>query len=445
MALVQMGAVSVPLQTSAPITQLRPIVAETEPVVFAAGADYLDDAVELVLIGHSPARLVVFDYHPEADDQREALDAARTRLAKAGTPVIVETLTELVARGEALPAAPLLAPDDDDDPLALLIYTSGSTGAPKGAMYPQHLVANFWGKSTWSWGEPSTEPSITLSFMPMSHVMGRGILYGTLGNGGTAYFAGSSDLSTLFEDLALVRPTELNFVPRIWDMLFQEFQSELDRRLTDGADRAALEAEVKVELRENLLGGRFVSALTGSAPISAEMKAFVESLLDLHLVEGYGSTEAGDPSSSTARCVGRRYDRLQAGRRPRSGLLPRRTSRTHAASCWSSPSTSSPAITSDPSSPRTSSTRTASTGPETSLLRSVPDQLVYLDRRNNVLKLSQGEFVTVSKLEAVFACSPLVRQIYIYGNSARAYLLAVIVPTEDALARVGGDVEQVSR
>ncbi len=48
-----------------------------------------------------------------------------------------------------------------------------------------------------------------------------------------------------------------------------------------------------------------------------------------------------------------------------------------------------------------------------------PDQLVYLDRRNNVLKLSQGEFVTVSKLEAVFGDSPLVRQIYVYGNSAR--------------------------
>ena len=36
-----------------------------------------------------------------------------------------------------------------------------------------------------------------------------------------------------------------------------------------------------------------------------------------------------------------------------------------------------------------------------------PDQLVYLDRRNNVLKLSQGEFVTVSKLEAAFGDSPL--------------------------------------
>ena len=33
--------------------------------------------------------------------------------------------------------------------------------------------------------------------------------------------------------------------------------------------------------------------MTGSAPISSEMKEFVESLLDVHLTDGYGSTEAG--------------------------------------------------------------------------------------------------------------------------------------------------------
>jgi fatty acid CoA ligase FadD9 len=60
---------------------------------------------------------------------------------------------------------------------------------------------------------------------------------------------------------------------------------------------------------------------------------------------------------------------------------------------------------------------------------------MYLDRRNNVLKLSQGEFVTISKLEAVFGDSPLVRQIFVYGNSARSHLLAIVVPTEDALSR----------
>ena len=64
-----------------------------------------------------------------------------------------------------------------------------------------------------------------------------------------------------------------------------------------------------------------------------------------------------------------------------------------------------------------------------------PDRLVYVDRRNNVLKLAQGEFVTLAKLEAEFGNSPLVRQTYVYGNSAQPYLLAVVVPTEEAVAR----------
>jgi fatty acid CoA ligase FadD9 len=64
-----------------------------------------------------------------------------------------------------------------------------------------------------------------------------------------------------------------------------------------------------------------------------------------------------------------------------------------------------------------------------------PDALVYVDRRKDVLKLSQGEFVAVSRLEAIFVNSPLVRQIFVYGSSERAYLLSVIVPTDDAIER----------
>ncbi len=124
MALVQIGAVSVPLQTSAPVAQLRPIVAETEPSVIAASVDYLDDAVELVLTAHTPARLIVFDYHPEAHDQREALEAAKARLAQADSLVIVQPLADVLERGSTLPAAQAFV-QDDDDPLTLLIYTSG--------------------------------------------------------------------------------------------------------------------------------------------------------------------------------------------------------------------------------------------------------------------------------------------------------------------------------
>jgi fatty acid CoA ligase FadD9 len=100
-------------------------------------------------------------------------------------------------------------------------------------------------------------------------------------------------LTLLEEDIALVRPTDLNFVPRIWDMLFGEFQHELDRRSAEGIDQPALEAEVMAELRQKLLGGRFVNAMTSSAPISEEMRAWVEAFLDMHLTESHGPTEAG--------------------------------------------------------------------------------------------------------------------------------------------------------
>ncbi|MFY9765589.1 MAG: AMP-binding protein, partial [Mycobacterium sp.] len=151
-ALGVVGAVSVPLQTSAAVAQLQPIVTETEPTVFAASVDYLSDAVDVILsaaqAGHTPGRLVVFDYRTEIDDHREALQTAHERLAELA--LTIETLNEVRDRGAGLPAAHDVEPDEDD-PLALLIYTSGSTGAPKGAMYPQSNVAKMWNRSTKNW------------------------------------------------------------------------------------------------------------------------------------------------------------------------------------------------------------------------------------------------------------------------------------------------------
>jgi fatty acid CoA ligase FadD9 len=426
-ALGQIGAVAVPLQTSAAISQLQPILAETEPVLIAVSVNQLPDAVELMLGGHAAAKLVVFDYHPEVDDQREAVESARARLAD--TAVVVETLADVLERGKTLPVTPTPAADADN-PLALLIYTSGSTGAPKGAMYPQSNVGKVWRRSSRNWfGECAA--SITLNFMPMSHVMGRTILYGTLGNGGTAYFAAKSDLSTLLEDLTLVRPTELNFVPRIWETLYGEYQRQVDRRPSDPADRQAVEAEVLQEQRQYLLGGRFIFAMTGSAPTSPELKAWVESLLEMHLVDGYGSTEAGmvlfDGEVQRPPVVDYKLvdvpdlgyfatDRPY----PRGELLLQ--TQNMFPGYYKRPETTADVF--DPDGYYRTGDVVAEIG---------PDRLVYVDRRNNVLKLAQGEFVTLAKLEAVFGNSPLVRQIYVYGNSAHPYLLAVVVPTEEAL------------
>ena len=434
-ALIRLGAVAVPLQTSAALTQLTPIVAETQPGIIAASIDHLSDAVELVLTGHTPTRLVVFDHRPEVDDQREAVQAARDRLAKAGSGVIVETLADVIARGERLPAAaPIIS--DEPDPLTLLIYTSGSTGAPKGAMYPERLVANFWHRSR-GWFGPDTIPSIVLSFLPMSHGLGQLILFGALGSGGTAYFAAKSDLSTLLEDLALVHPTDLNTVPRVWELLFQAYQSELNRRSADGADKAALQAEVMAELRGKLVGPRVLSAMTSSAPISPELRAWVEVFLDMHLMEGYGPTEAGPilVDGGVQRPAVTDYklaDVPELGYfhtdrpHPRGELLVK--TQNMFAGYYKRPEVTAEVYDED---------GYYCTGDIFTEI--APGRFQFTDRRNNVIKLSQGEFVAVSKVEAVLGDSPLVRQIYVYGNSARPYLLAVVVPTQDALVRHDAD------
>ncbi|OBI99401.1 carboxylic acid reductase [Mycobacterium sp. 1465703.0] len=435
MALGTIGAVSVPLQTSAAITSLQPIVAETEPSLIASSVNQLSDALQLILGGdHVPGKLVVFDYQPEVDDQREAVEAAVARLA--GTDVVVETLADVLRRGKDLPPVP--EQQTDEDSLALLIYTSGSTGAPKGAMYPQSNVGKMWRRGSRNWfGESAA--SITLNFMPMSHVMGRGILYGTLGNGGTAYFAARSDLSTLLEDLELVRPTEMNFVPRIWETLYGEFQRQVERRLTDGGDRAAVEAEVLAEQRQYLLGGRFIFAMTGSAPTSPELKKWAESLLEMHLLDGYGSTEAGmvlfDGEIQRPPVIDYKLvDVPDLGYfstdrpHPRGELLLR--TENMFPGYYKRAETTANVFDED------GYYRTGDVFAEIA-----PDRLVYVDRRNNVLKLAQGEFVTLAKLEAVFGNSPLIRQIYVYGNSSQPYLLAVVVPTEEALA--DNDIESL--
>ncbi len=428
-ATTQLGAVSVPLQTSAPQAQLQPIIAETEPAVIASSIDFIDDAVELILTGPAPAALIVFDFQPEVDDQRDVLDAAKARLE--GTAVVVETMGDVLARGRGL-TAPQSVVGEGDDPLALLVYTSGSTGAPKGAMYPEAKVANMWMASANAhWDEnQGVLPGIALAFLPMSHVMGRGVLYGTLASGGTVYFAARSDLSTFLDDLAMTRPTQLNFVPRIWDMLYQEYVSEVDRR---GVSDAAGEQEVMADLRQSLLGGRFVTAITGSAPISSELKSWVEAFLDMHLVEGYGSTEAGavfvDGQIRRPPVIDYKLvDVPELGYfgtdvpHPRGELLVK--SDMLFPGYYQRPEVTAEVFDAD------GYYRTGDVVAELG-----PDHVHYLDRRNNVLKLSQGEFVTVSKLEAAFIDSPLVRQIYIYGNSARPYLLAVVVPTGDARSR----------
>ena len=277
LACAYLGLVSVPLQHNAPVSQLRPIIAETEPKVLAVGAEYLDLAVESALESTSLRHLLVFDYDPAVDDHRDNLERAQARLSDAGMPVTIDTLADVIERGRSLPQEPAYT-GGSDDRLAMIMYTSGSTGAPKGAMITERTLAEAVDLEI-RFVMPMARCSTSTSCRSTTSAGGCPLASSFLA-GGTSYFVPESDLSTLFEDWALVRPTEMALVPRVVDMLFQRYRSAVDRLVADGVRPAAAEAAAAAELREEVLGGRVIGGFVGTAPLAAEMKAFIDDVLD---------------------------------------------------------------------------------------------------------------------------------------------------------------------
>src|SRR6202012_5094199 len=274
----------------------------------------------------------------------------------------------------------------------------------------------------------------------------------------TSYFAAKSDLSTLFEDLALVRPTSMSLVPRVCEMFFHHYQRELDRRTAPGSGEIGdsekisdeISDKIKTAIREEILGGRVLAVGCGSAALSPEIKVFMEEVLDQHLLIGYSSTEIAGGMIVADEHVLRPpvvdYKLLDVPELgyfntdkpyPR-GELAVKSSR-FMAGYYKRPDLMAAMFDGD------GYYRTGDIMAEVDA-----DRLRFVDRRNNVIKLSQGEFVAVARLEALYSTSPLVRQIYIYGSSERSFLLAVIVPTDDAdngvtKSAIGESLVQIAR
>jgi long-chain acyl-CoA synthetase len=59
--------------------------------------------------------------------------------------------------------------------------------------------------------------------------------------------------------------------------------------------------------------------------------------------------------------------------------------------------------------------------------------LSIIDRKKNLFKLAHGEYIAAEKVEGIYQKSQAVGQVWIYGNSTKSAVVAVIVPNVDTL------------
>ncbi|MBK9708376.1 MAG: AMP-binding protein [Acidobacteria bacterium] len=109
--------------------------------------------------------------------------------------------------------------------LATVIYTSGTTGIPKGVMLTHHNLTSNALRS----GEVFDlhDDDQAMSFLPLSHVFERTVLYIYMWYGVKVSFA--KGVETVAEDIKEIRPTIVTAVPR----LFEKIYATINKKASD--------------------------------------------------------------------------------------------------------------------------------------------------------------------------------------------------------------------
>lgn len=191
---------------------------------------------------------------------------------------------------------------------ATLIYTSGSTGVPKGVeLTHRNLVFQVLAAHKRFPLDPTQDK--ILSCLPLAHVFERMVCYYYFFTGSSVYFA--EDIKKVGENLRDLHPTVITLVPRLLEKVHAKMQANLEtaqgikkilgtRAWTRAHDKVPgskdtladriYDALVYKKMRQ-ALGGSLRIAISGSAPLNANLAAFLLNI-GIPVYEGYGLTEA---------------------------------------------------------------------------------------------------------------------------------------------------------
>ena len=345
-------------------------------------------------------------------------------------------------------------PPKPSDPITIN-YTSGTTGPPKGVLLTHaHCIA---ATSSSLVSNHVVENGVAISYLPLAHIYGRLLEHTALWSGSRIGFFHGNILE-LVDDIKLLRPTTFASVPR----LLNRFGGAVKANTVEqpGVKGALSRHIVRTKLAnanpagssstptyshafyDRIWGRKVSSALgldraaavvSGSAPLDPSLQRFLRVALSSRVFQGYGLTETyaialtqpgndfsvgncGAVVPSSEACLlsvpDMEYTVVDKPH-PRGELLLRGANVF--TGYYKNPEETAKAFTED---------GWFKTGDICSVDELGRFQII--DRRKNVLKLAQGEYISPERIEGVYLSScTYLAQAFVHGDSVQTSLVAI--------------------